>query len=97
MISIAFRRINLMSRDFLDLFDQFQVQSHGLNKCIDFGKKLTNWNDTHDIIDWQTFFWWPISISPSTVPELGLTDLGLVDVLDHRLIPVEIQEYHLCI
>lgn len=31
-------------------------------------------------------------ISLPTVPELGLTDLGLVDVLEHRLIPVEIQE-----
>lgn len=28
-------------------------------------------------------------ISLPTVPELGLTDLGLVDVLEHRLIPVE--------
>lgn len=31
-------------------------------------------------------------ISLPTVPELGLTDLGLVDVLAHRLIPVEIPE-----
>lgn len=31
-------------------------------------------------------------ISLPTVPELGLTDLGLVDVLEHRLIPVEVQE-----
>lgn len=29
-------------------------------------------------------------ISLPTVPELGLTDLGLVDVLEHKLIPVEI-------
>ena len=27
-------------------------------------------------------------ISLPTVPELGLTDLGLVDVLQHKLIPV---------
>ena len=31
-------------------------------------------------------------ISLPTVPELGLTDMGLVDVLEHRLIPVEIPE-----
>lgn len=29
-------------------------------------------------------------ISLPTVPELGLTDLGLVDVLEHKLIPLEI-------
>ena len=31
-------------------------------------------------------------ISLPTVPELGLTDMGLVDVLEHRLIPVEVPE-----
>lgn len=31
-------------------------------------------------------------ISLPTVPELGLTDMGLVDVLAHQLIPVEITE-----
>lgn len=31
-------------------------------------------------------------ISLPTVPELGLTDMGLVDVLEHRLIPVELPE-----
>jgi adenine deaminase len=30
-------------------------------------------------------------ISLPTVPELGLTDLGLVDVLEHKLIPVELE------
>lgn len=30
-------------------------------------------------------------ISLPTVPELGLTDMGLVDVLGHRLIDVETQ------
>ena len=28
-------------------------------------------------------------ISLPTVPELGLTDLGLIDVLEHKLIPLE--------
>lgn len=32
------------------------------------------------------------TFSLTTVPELGLTDMGLVDVLEHRLIPVEIPE-----
>ncbi len=27
-----------------------------------------------------------------TVPELGLTDMGLVDVLAHKLIPLEVYE-----
>ena len=31
-------------------------------------------------------------ISLPTVPELGLTDLGLIDVLAHKLIPLESQE-----
>ena len=31
-------------------------------------------------------------ISLPTVPELGLTDLGLVDVLAHKLIPLELEE-----
>ena len=29
-------------------------------------------------------------ISLPTVPELGLTDMGLVDVLEHRLIDIEL-------
>ena len=31
-------------------------------------------------------------ISLPTVPELGLTDMGLIDVLNHKLIPVEIED-----
>ncbi len=31
-------------------------------------------------------------ISLPTVPELGLTDKGLIDVLNHKLIPVEVEE-----
>ena len=31
-------------------------------------------------------------ISLPTVPDLGLTDLGLVDVLEHKLIPLEAEE-----
>lgn len=31
-------------------------------------------------------------VSLPTVPELGLTDMGLVDVLGHRLIDVETQD-----
>ena len=30
-------------------------------------------------------------ISLPTVPELGLTDMGLVDVLEHKLIPVVLE------
>ena len=40
---IAFRKINMMKKGFLDPFDHFIVESYGLEECIDKGADAIDW------------------------------------------------------